>query len=109
MRLGDQDQAQRTGFAGRAARDRGARYPGEARGLDRLPDSDILAALHALPDELQLAVYLADVEGYRYSEIALIMRTPVGTVASRLHRGRARLRDRLAAAAVQRGLAASPG
>ena len=109
MSLGDQEQARCSRFAGRSAAARGARYPGEARGLDRLPDSDILAALHALPDELQLTVYLADVEGYRYSEIALIMRTPVGTVASRLHRGRARLRDRLAAAAVRRGLAVSPG
>ncbi len=94
--------------AGRTA-PRGVRYPAEAQALDRLPDSDILGALHDLPDELKLAVYLADVEGYRYKEIAEIMGTPVGTVASRLHHGRGRLRDRLAAAAMQRGEAAAPG
>jgi RNA polymerase sigma-70 factor, ECF subfamily len=88
---------------------RGVRYPAEVEALDRLPDSDILCALHDLPDELRLAVYLADVEGYPYRDIALIMGTPVGTVASRLHHGRGRLRDRLVAAAIRRGLAAAPG
>jgi RNA polymerase sigma-70 factor (ECF subfamily) len=87
----------------------GVRYPAEAQALDRLPDADILCALHDLPDELRLAVYLADVEGYPYREIAEIMGTPVGTVASRLHHGRGRLRARLAAAAARRGLAAAPG
>ena len=82
-----------------------ARYAAEVRALSRLPDCDILRALDDLPDELRLAVYLADVEGYPYGEIAEIMGTPVGTVASRLHHGRGRLRDRLAAAAVRRGLA----
>ena len=81
----------------------------ELQALNRLPDSDILCALHDLPDELRLAVYLADVEGYPYQEIAEIMGTPIGTVASRLHHGRGRLRDRLAAAAVRRGLAPAPG
>ena len=84
-------------------------YAGEVQALNRLPDCDILCALHDLPDELRLAVYLADVEGYPYKEIALIMGTPIGTVASRLHHGRGRLRDRLAAAAVHRGLAPAPG
>jgi RNA polymerase sigma-70 factor (ECF subfamily) len=96
------------GSAGRTAPP-GARYPAEAQALDRLPDSDILCALHDLPDEVKLAVYLADVEGYPYQEIAEIMGTPVGTVASRLHHGRERLRDWLAAAAVRRGQAAAPG
>lgn len=94
-------------FAPRTVRP-AARYAGETRALNRLPDSDILCALHDLPDELRLAVYLADVEGYPYRDIALIMGTPVGTVASRLHHGRDRLRDRLAAAAVRRGLAPAP-
>jgi RNA polymerase sigma-70 factor (ECF subfamily) len=87
----------------------GVRHAAEVQALDRLPDCDILCALHDLPDELRLAVYLADVEGYPYRDIALIMGTPVGTVASRLHHGRGRLRDRLAAAAIQRGLAPAPG
>lgn len=85
------------------------RHAAEVQALNRLPDSEILCALHDLPDELRLAVYLADVEGYPYRDIALIMGTPVGTVASRLHHGRGRLRDRLAAAAVRRGLAPAPG
>ena len=81
----------------------------EMEALDHLPDSDIKEALQSLPDEFRLAVYLADVEGYPYREIAEIMGTPVGTVASRLHHGRGRLRARLAAAAAKRGLAAAPG
>lgn len=81
----------------------------EALTLDRLPDCDIAAALRDLPEDLRLAVYLADVEGYRYQEIAEITGTPVATVAARLHHGRGRLRDRLAMFAVQRGLAPAPG
>lgn len=96
-------------FTGRIAPCRSARHPAEAQALDWLPDSDILRALHELPAELKLAVYLADVEGYPYREIAEIMGTPVGTVAYRLHHGRGKLRDRLAAAAIQRGQAAAPG
>ena len=95
-------------FAPRTAPHAGG-YAAEVHALNRLPDSDILCALHDLPDELRLAVYLADVEGYPYKDIAEIMGTPVGTVASRLHHGRGRLRDRLAAVAVRRGLARSPG
>ena len=85
------------------------RYAGEVQALNRLPDSDIWCALHDLPAELRLAVYLADVEGYPYKEIAEIMGTPIGTVALRLHHGRGRLRDRLAVVAVHRGLAPAPG
>jgi RNA polymerase sigma-70 factor (ECF subfamily) len=81
----------------------------EARALDRLPDSDIVRALRDLPEDLRLAVYLADVEGYCYREIAEITGTPVGTVAARLHRGRGRLRDRLARSAILRGLAPASG
>jgi RNA polymerase sigma-70 factor (ECF subfamily) len=57
--------------------------------------------LRELPVEFREAIYLADVEGYPYNEIAKIMGTPIGTVTSRLHRGRARLRARLARHATQ--------
>ena len=69
----------------------------EAEALDRLADSEILRALRDLPEEFRVAVYLADIEGYAYKEIAEIMGTPIGTVMSRLHRGRGRLRDKLPA------------
>jgi RNA polymerase sigma-70 factor, ECF subfamily len=69
----------------------------EAEALEPLADSDILCALRELPEEFRAVVYLADIAGYRHKEVARIMRTPVGTVMSRLHRGRTRLRQRLAA------------
>jgi len=68
----------------------------EAEALDRLGDSDILNALRDLPAEFRVTIYLADIEGYPYREIAEIMGTPIGTVMSRLHRGRDKLRRRLA-------------
>jgi RNA polymerase sigma-70 factor, ECF subfamily len=69
----------------------------EVEALERLGDSDILQALRDLPGEFRVAIYLADIEGYPYKEIAKMMGTPIGTVMSRLHRGRAKLRAELAA------------
>jgi len=75
----------------------------EAEALDHLPDSDVKRALQAIPEEFRLAVYFADVEGFAYKEISDIMNTPIGTVMSRLHRGRKMLRDLLADYAAERG------
>ena len=71
--------------------------------LENIADKDVKEALAAMPEEFRMAVYLSDVEGFTYKEIAEIMEVPTGTVMSRLHRGRKLLRESLAAYAKERG------
>ena len=76
----------------------------ESQVLDRIPDEDVKEALDALPESFRMAVWLADVEGFAYKEIAEILGIPIGTVMSRLHRGRKALEQRLREKVRDRGL-----
>lgn len=71
--------------------------------LETMPDNDVRAAMAALPEQFRTAVYYADVEGFRFTEIAELTDAPIGTVMSRLHRGRRQLRRLLAEVAIRRG------
>ncbi|MGI8941198.1 MAG: sigma-70 family RNA polymerase sigma factor [Actinomycetota bacterium] len=72
--------------------------------LDSLVDSDIIEAIDDLPEQFRLAVVLSDIEGFSYAEMAQIMDVPMGTVMSRLHRGRKALQKRLWEVARDRGI-----
>lgn len=76
----------------------------ESTVLERLPDQEVQAALASLPEQFRLAVLLADVEGFSYKEIAGILEVPIGTVMSRLHRGRRALEKRLWDVVRERGI-----
>ncbi|HEY8524185.1 MAG TPA: sigma-70 family RNA polymerase sigma factor [Acidimicrobiales bacterium] len=75
--------------------------------LERFTDAEVKEAVESLPENFRLAVLLADVEGFSYKEIAEILDIPIGTVMSRLHRGRKALQKRLYEFAVERNLAPS--
>jgi RNA polymerase sigma-70 factor (ECF subfamily) len=72
--------------------------------LDRFTDTDVKEALESLPESFRMTVLLADVEGFSYREIADIMEIPIGTVMSRLHRGRRALQKALLEFGMERGL-----
>ena len=80
------------------------RRSAEAEAIDHLPATVVKQALQDLPEEFRNAVFLVDVEGYSYQEVADIMDTPTGTVMSRLHRGRKILRERLSDYAHELGI-----
>jgi RNA polymerase sigma-70 factor (ECF subfamily) len=82
----------------------GSEPSAEASVLESLPDEDVQEALSSLPAPFRIAVLLADVEGFSYKEIAEITGVPIGTVMSRLHRGRRALEKRLWNVVRERGL-----
>jgi RNA polymerase sigma-70 factor, ECF subfamily len=94
--FGDPAELQAPGGVGAQARS------AESEALDRLADSEVMQALRELPEKFSAPIYLADVEGYPYREIAAILGIPPGTVMSRVHRGRQRLRARLSSYARDR-------
>jgi RNA polymerase sigma-70 factor, ECF subfamily len=96
----------RTAGAGAGVGVGAAERSAEETALARMPDSTVRDALRRLPDQLMTTVYLADAEGYTYAEIAEVTGVPLGTVMSRLHRARKRLRAHLEDYARERGIAA---
>lgn len=92
-------------LASAASHDSSGLRSAEMEALDQMPDDAVTDALKELPENFRMAVWLSDVEGFAYKEIAQIMDTPIGTVMSRLNRGRSQLRANLADYAAERGIA----
>lgn len=84
----------------------GVEASAESEVLEKIPDEDVQRALEELPEGFRMAVLLADVEGFSYKEIAEILNIPIGTVMSRLHRGRKALQKALWQTVRERGLVA---
>jgi len=82
----------------------GATESAEAEVLEQFVDTDVIEALESLPENFRMAVLLADVEGFAYKEIADMLDIPIGTVMSRLHRGRKALQKKLWHLAEERGI-----
>ena len=82
----------------------GASESAESEVLEQFVDSDVIEALESLPDNFRMPVLLADVEGFAYKEIAEMLDIPIGTVMSRLHRGRKALQKKLWHLAEERGI-----
>src|SRR5947199_10283816 len=77
--------------------------------IDRFTDDEVKEAIESLPEQFRMAVLLADMEGFSYKEIAEILDVPIGTVMSRLHRGRKALQKALFEFGVERGLVGDRG
>jgi RNA polymerase sigma-70 factor, ECF subfamily len=88
-------------------RDAGTGRSAEEELFDHITDDDVKEAIESLPESFRIAVLLADVEGFSYKEIADITEVPIGTVMSRIHRGRRALQKALAGTAVAQGLVGS--
>ena len=82
----------------------GATESAEAAALEQFVDADVIQALESLPENFRMPVLLADVEGFAYKEIAEMLDIPIGTVMSRLHRGRKALQKKLWHLAEERGI-----
>ncbi len=89
----DSDQVEDWQEFAAASHDSRGMMSAEAEALENMPDSEIKEALEQLSDDRRAVVYLADIEGFSYQEIADIVGVPIGTVMSRLHRGRTQLRE----------------
>lgn len=103
-KLSDAEQVEDWQIAAAAEHTSSGLASAEQEALDQITDVEVKQALAELPDDFRMAVFLSDVEGFAYKEIAEIMDTPVGTVMSRLHRGRKLLREKLREYAAERGI-----
>lgn len=91
-------------LAAAASHDEKGLVSAEAEALDNIPSSELRTALESLSEDQRVVVLLSDVEGFAYKEIADMLDIPIGTVMSRLHRGRRNLREGLSALAAEYGI-----